>query len=218
MNNEMGSYQLLKHIPIDEPHSKLNGHGARNGGQDGRGSGQLGGFSTPEHGNRGVIRFKRGRAPQRERHSTGRFDANNAALALSAELKTAVDRIFVEYLSEICSNCEFNLPYHLWSCRRALTNLVSATDARGEAIHQTLPTDMAQDYESPDFKPFTFRSQAFTNGFVQEVRRIFPVLYPPGTYSTLQLARKGYGEHQLPFEKVHTLSSLCDAALSSHAP
>ena len=48
---------------------------------------------------------------------------------------------------------------------------VDATDAKGELIHQTLMAKKMQRLdESPDFRPFKFRIQAFTNGFLEEVR------------------------------------------------
>lgn len=47
---------------------------------------------------------------------------------------------------------------------------VEASDSKGEAIHQVLMAKkMARMDESPDFRPFKFRIQAFTNGFVEEV-------------------------------------------------
>jgi hypothetical protein len=46
---------------------------------------------------------------------------------------------------------------------------VDATDAAGEKIHQALMAKKMQRLdESPDFRPFKFRIQAFTNGFVEE--------------------------------------------------
>ena len=49
---------------------------------------------------------------------------------------------------------------------------VEATDAKGEPIHQTLMAKKMQRLdESPDFRPFKFRIQAFTNAFLEEVRR-----------------------------------------------
>ena len=48
---------------------------------------------------------------------------------------------------------------------------VEATDAKGEPIHQTLMAKKMQRLdESPDFRPFKFRIQAFTNAFLEEVR------------------------------------------------
>lgn len=48
--------------------------------------------------------------------------------------------------------------------------LVDATDAKGEQIHQTLMAKKMQRLdESPDFRPFKFRIQAFTNSFLDEV-------------------------------------------------
>ena len=47
---------------------------------------------------------------------------------------------------------------------------VEATDAKGELIHQTLMAKKMQRLdESPDFRPFKFRIQAFTNAFLEEV-------------------------------------------------
>lgn len=49
---------------------------------------------------------------------------------------------------------------------------VDATDAKGEPIHQTLMAKKMQRLdESPDFRPFKFRIQAFTNAFLEEVSR-----------------------------------------------
>ena len=49
---------------------------------------------------------------------------------------------------------------------------VDATDAKGEQIHQTLMAKKMQRLdESPDFRPFKFRIQAFTNSFLDEVSR-----------------------------------------------
>jgi hypothetical protein len=52
-----------------------------------------------------------------------------------------------------------------------LTNCtVDATDAKGELIHQTLMAKKMQRLdESPDYRPFKFRIQAFTNAFLEEV-------------------------------------------------
>ena len=48
--------------------------------------------------------------------------------------------------------------------------LVDATDSKGEQIHQTLMAKKMQRLdESPDFRPFKFRIQAFTNAFLDEV-------------------------------------------------
>ena len=47
---------------------------------------------------------------------------------------------------------------------------MDATDAKGEPIHQTLMAKKMQRLdESPDFRPFKFRIQAFTNAFLEEV-------------------------------------------------
>lgn len=47
---------------------------------------------------------------------------------------------------------------------------MDATDSKGEPIHQTLMAKKMQRLdESPDFRPFKFRIQAFTNAFLEEV-------------------------------------------------
>ncbi|KAL1688390.1 hypothetical protein GGG16DRAFT_60028 [Schizophyllum commune] len=82
------------------------------------------------------------------------------------EYRADVDRIFFEFLNKICSNLQ-------------------ATDAKGESIHQTLMAKkMARLDESPDFRPFKFRIQAFTNAFLEE------------------LARQGFPEEKIPMKKV----------------
>ncbi|KAI0064482.1 hypothetical protein BV25DRAFT_1762514, partial [Artomyces pyxidatus] len=82
------------------------------------------------------------------------------------EYRAEVDRIFFEFLTKICSNLD-------------------ATDAKGEPIHQTLMAKKMQRLdESPDFRPFKFRIQAFTNAFLEE------------------LARQGYPEDKIPMKKI----------------
>lgn len=55
--------------------------------------------------------------------------------------------------------------------------IVNATDAKSEPIHQTLMAKKMQRLdESPDFRPFKFRIQAFTNAFLEEVRNYLIVL------------------------------------------
>ncbi|KXN92214.1 hypothetical protein AN958_08667 [Leucoagaricus sp. SymC.cos] len=82
------------------------------------------------------------------------------------EYRSEVDRIFFEYLNKICSNLD-------------------ATDSKGEPIHQTLMAKKMQRLdESPDFRPFKFRIQAFTLGFLEE------------------LACQGYPEEKIPMKKI----------------
>ena len=51
--------------------------------------------------------------------------------------------------------------------------VVDATDAKGEPIHQTLMAKKMQRLdESPDFRPFKFRIQAFTNAFLEEASNV----------------------------------------------
>ncbi|KAJ4487815.1 hypothetical protein J3R30DRAFT_3695473 [Lentinula aciculospora] len=82
------------------------------------------------------------------------------------EYRSEVDRIFFEYLNKTCSNLD-------------------ATDSKGESIHQTLMAKKMQRLdESPDFRPFKFRIQAFTNAFLEE------------------LAKQGYPEEKIPMKKI----------------
>lgn len=85
---------------------------------------------------------------------------------IPVEYRNEVDRIFFEFLNGICSNLD-------------------ATDSKGEPIHQTLMAKKMQRLdESPDFRPFKFRIQAFTHAFLEE------------------LARRGYAEDRIPMKKV----------------
>ncbi|GJJ12669.1 hypothetical protein Clacol_006913 [Clathrus columnatus] len=71
---------------------------------------------------------------------------------ISPELKAEVDRIFFEFMNIVCSD-------------------LNAKDSKGEPIHQPLMAKkMERLNESPDYRPFKFRIQAFTNGFLEEVR------------------------------------------------
>lgn len=82
------------------------------------------------------------------------------------EYKNEVDRIFFEFLAGVCSD-------------------LNMTDSKGELIHQALMAKKMQRLdESPDFRPFKFRIQAFTNSFLEE------------------LAKAGYPEEILPMKKV----------------
>ena len=57
---------------------------------------------------------------------------------------------------------------------------MEATDSKGEPIHQTLMAKKMQRLdESPDFRPFKFRIQAFTNAFLEEVTDFSPPGHPP---------------------------------------
>ena len=48
--------------------------------------------------------------------------------------------------------------------------IVEMVDQKGEKIHQVLmPKKMAKLDESPDYRPFKFRIQAFTNKFQEEL-------------------------------------------------
>lgn len=68
---------------------------------------------------------------------------------------------------------------------QTITHVVDATDSKGEKIHQTLMAKKMQKLdESPDFRPFKFRIQAFVNAFHEE------------------LVRNGFTEDILPLRKV----------------
>jgi len=85
---------------------------------------------------------------------------------LDPNLLRNLDEIFVTFLQNICSNLD-------------------ARDSKGEQIHQTLMAKKMQKLsESPDFRPFKFRIQAFTNAFHEE------------------LLHNGYTEEVLPMRKV----------------
>ncbi|KAE8214660.1 hypothetical protein CF327_g1945 [Tilletia walkeri] len=75
-----------------------------------------------------------------------------APIPIEPELQAKLDAYFEDFLSRLCSNLE-------------------AKDNRGELIHQTLmPKKMARLDESPDFRPFKFRIQAFTNAFYADLQ------------------------------------------------
>jgi hypothetical protein len=62
---------------------------------------------------------------------------------------------------------------------------VDATDAKGEAIHQTLMAKKMEKLDaSTDFRPFKFRIQAFTSAFAEK------------------LSKYGYNEDELSVRKV----------------
>ncbi|CAG8433384.1 8109_t:CDS:10 [Ambispora gerdemannii] len=85
---------------------------------------------------------------------------------LDPELIRRLDAIFLNFLQNICSD-------------------LNAMDSKGEQIHQTLMAKKMQKLdESPDFRPFKFRIQAFTNAFYEE------------------LMRSGFNEEMLPLRKV----------------
>jgi hypothetical protein len=72
------------------------------------------------------------------------------------------------------------------SCRGRfliISRLVDATDSKGEPIHQTLMAKKMQKLdESPDFRPFKFRIQAFTLAFLEEVSSLLTCLKCPSQY------------------------------------
>ncbi|KAF9520482.1 hypothetical protein BS47DRAFT_634566 [Hydnum rufescens UP504] len=114
--------------------------------------------------------------PRISRRSTMSGDVINPANLVSPELKQQMAKVFDAYLQRICSNLE-------------------ATDAKGEAIHQTLmPKKMAKMDESLDFRPFKFRIAAFTNGFMEELAQ-----HHLGEDVIPQKKIKAYLWHQQPY-------------------
>ncbi|KAH7102406.1 hypothetical protein BKA62DRAFT_637817, partial [Auriculariales sp. MPI-PUGE-AT-0066] len=94
--------------------------------------------------------------------TAGQANANE----LGPELRNTIDELFFEYLGEVCSDLHIQ-------------------DAKGEPIHQTLMAKKMQRLdESPDYRPFRFRIQAFTNKFID------------------LLATRGFPEDKLPTKKV----------------
>lgn len=55
--------------------------------------------------------------------------------------------------------------------------------------------------ESPDFRPFKFRIQAFTNAFLEEVRNLWRHEVIDGILTPMQLAKQGYPEEKIPMKK-----------------
>ena len=74
-----------------------------------------------------------------------------ASAGVDPALRAQMDPIFIEFLAELCSNLD-------------------ATDSKGEPIHQTLMAKkMDRLDQSPDFRPFKFRIQAFTTAFAEKL-------------------------------------------------
>lgn len=116
------------------------------------------------------------------------------------EYRAEVDRIFFEFLNSTCSNREFFLRIILLLMTSFA--VVDATDAKGEPIHQTLMAKKMQRLdESPDFRPFKFRIQAFTNAFLEEVRNLWGHEVIDWILTPMQLAKQGYPEEKIPMKK-----------------
>ncbi|KAG8862016.1 hypothetical protein FRB96_002459 [Tulasnella sp. 330] len=129
---------------------------------------QSGSSSRTSDPTKGSNKRSASKPPSARRKGRDKAGGYRPELALSADMKLELDRVFEEYLNDVCSN-------------------VDATDAKGEGIHQVLMAKkMARMDESTDFRPFKFRIQAFTNGFVEE------------------LARQGYDDAAMPMKKIKT--------------
>ncbi|KAF8511942.1 hypothetical protein BU17DRAFT_54308, partial [Hysterangium stoloniferum] len=99
-------------------------------------------------------------------YSGGGISPHHPNNEIPPEIKGDVDRVFFQFMNMICSDLD-------------------AKDGKGEPIHQPLMAKKMQRLdESPDFRPFKFRIQAFTNGFLEE------------------LAKQGLSEEIIPMKKV----------------
>jgi hypothetical protein len=92
---------------------------------------------------------------------------------------------------------------------------VEAKDSKGDHIHQTLMAKKMQRLdESPDFRPFKFRIQAFTTAFLEEVntflvfcqsRRPLTTLYlvgAPGLHGRQDSDEKGLFLFDFSFQQL----------------
>lgn len=133
-------------------------------GSDNSGSGE-GSSATVSHSSLSQRRMSR-TSPSAEGGASGHGNE------VPQEYRAEVERIFFEFLNSICSNRKSSsvAADHIRFCLTYLLPIVDATDAKGEPIHQTLMAKKMQRLdESPDFRPFKFRIQAFTNAFLEEV-------------------------------------------------
>ena len=165
---------------------------------------------APESGRRGYPLSKEDRrdsppydgrdsSPSRARQSGEPNDqlSTNAGHGneIPQECRADVDRIFFEFLTNVCSNRRSNFFYKI-ICLYSPSIYknfykVDATDGKGESIHQTLMAKKMQRLdESPDFRPFKFRIQAFTNAFLEEVSYKLQIFYPTSLNSHLALASR----------------------------
>ncbi|KAL0946672.1 hypothetical protein HGRIS_012861 [Hohenbuehelia grisea] len=108
-------------------------------------------------------------SPNRSSHHLpldGLLGQHSSSSDVPQEYLSEVNRIFFEFLNRICSD-------------------ETAVDSKNDKIHQSLmPKKMLRLAESPDFRPFKFRIQAFTHAFLEE------------------LAAQGYPEEKIPMKKI----------------
>ncbi|KAL7419680.1 hypothetical protein Q5752_005594 [Cryptotrichosporon argae] len=94
------------------------------------------------------------RKTKRRRSSAG-ADADagpSSGVIISDDIRRQLDQIFEEFLNRVCSDLDM-------------------CDNKGEKLHQVLmPKKMQRLDESPDYRPFKFRIQAFTNAFQEELQ------------------------------------------------
>lgn len=129
---------------------------------------------------------------------------------ISPEMRAQLDIILNDFLNRVCSDCEFNTRRVFNEALNLIkfsTFTVDFHDAKGELLHQALmPKKMAKLDESPDFRPFKFRIQAFTNAFAEEV-------------SGSRIGREGFRAHCEVFRSCNVLGSWrrhCPRRRSSH--
>lgn len=100
----------------------------------------------------------------------------NQSLGLAGmddEMNQRLDPVFTEFLEETCSDCKCTLLYDGQLIADRVSFTVDATDAKGEAIHQTLMAKKMEKLDaSTDFRPFKFRIQAFTNAFAEKLASV----------------------------------------------
>jgi hypothetical protein len=99
-----------------------------------------------------------------------------APLALQADrmCPRSIVQKWIAYSSSTSTRYVQTVSFTTWvkisSLLKRDSHIVDATDSKGEPIHQTLMAKKMQRLdESPDFRPFKFRIQAFTLAFLEEV-------------------------------------------------
>ncbi len=89
---------------------------------------------------------------------------------VSDQIREQLDIILDDFLQKVCSDRE-SRDHGPHGIRLTAVLPVEFTDNKGELLHQALmPKKMARLNESPDFRPFKFRIQAFTNAFHDELQ------------------------------------------------
>lgn len=109
------------------------------------------------------------RRPKRRRSSTDVHDTSISAAEISPDIKMHLDEIFRDFLNKVCSDRTSKLSF--LACVLLIV-VVDFVDSKGDRLHQVLmPKKMARLDESPDYRPFKFRIQSFSNAFQEELNR-----------------------------------------------